>query len=88
MLALQLWVEHLTSLGMLEFLLLGFELDLYVSSEYKMVFGFCMRVLELQQHSLQRLCSARPKEFKPMPKKNKQKNSASAQPEVSNGAHQ
>lgn len=84
-LAVQLWVEHLTSLGMLEFLLLGFELGLYVSSEYKTVFGFCMRVLDLQQASLQRLCAARPKEFKPSTKKNKQKSGASTEPELTNG---
>ena len=69
---------------MLEFLLLGFELGLYVSSEYKTVFGFCMRVLELQQHSLQRLCAARPKEYKPVTKKNKQK--GGAEPELTYGA--
>jgi hypothetical protein len=82
----QLWVEHLTSSGMLEFLLLGFELNLYVWSEFKMVFGCCMRVLELQQRSLQQLCSARPKEYKPAPKKHKQKGNANGQPEMTNGA--
>lgn len=75
---------------MLEFLLLGFELGLYVGSEFKVVFAFCMRVLEMQQHSLQRLCSARPKEFKPLKdKKNKQKEKSSASTqsaELTNGA--
>lgn len=73
---------------MLEFLLLGFELGLYVWSEYKVVFCFCMKVLDLQQTSMQQLCAARPKEFKPAPKKSKQKNNSNAQPEITNGTNQ
>jgi hypothetical protein len=84
---LQLWVEHLTSSGMLEFLLLGFELGLYVAPEFKMVFGYCLRVLDLQHHSLHRLCTARPKETKTPMKKNKQKGSSSLQVEYTHGTN-
>jgi len=80
-----MWICHLASAGMLQYLLLGFELELYSPSEFIVVFSYCKRVLELQSVSLQRMTGCRPKELKPPPKKGKNK-AANHRPEITPGA--
>lgn len=72
---------------MLQYLLLGFELELYSPAEYIIVFSYCKRVLELQRVSLQRMAGCRPKELKPPPKRSKHK-AAPHQPEITPGTDQ
>jgi hypothetical protein len=61
---------------MLEYLLLGFELDLYGPWEYAMVFAYCTHLIKRKQDSMHRFFSGRPKELKINAKKSKKDKTA------------